>query len=37
MTKDISERLIRLPFYTNMDPIDTEAVIKSVCAFAVES
>ena len=37
VTEEISERLIRLPFYTNMDPIDTEAVIESVCAFAVES
>jgi dTDP-4-amino-4,6-dideoxygalactose transaminase len=37
VTEEISERLIRLPFYTNMDSVDTEAVIESVCAFAVES
>lgn len=36
VTEEVSERLIRLPFYTNMDPADTEAVIESVCAFAVE-
>ena len=36
MTEDVSERLIRLPFYTNMDEADTEAVIASVRTFAVE-
>jgi dTDP-4-amino-4,6-dideoxygalactose transaminase len=36
VTEEVSERLVRLPFYTNMDAADTEAVIESVCAFAVE-
>ena len=35
MTEEVSARLVRLPFYTNMDQADTEAVIESVCAFAV--
>ena len=37
MTEEVSDRLIRLPFYTNMAEADTEAVIESVCAFAVAS
>ncbi len=36
VTEEIGDRLIRLPFYTNMDEADTEAVIESVCNFAVE-
>jgi dTDP-4-amino-4,6-dideoxygalactose transaminase len=36
VTEDVSARLIRLPFYTNMDEHDIEAVIDSVCGFAVE-
>jgi dTDP-4-amino-4,6-dideoxygalactose transaminase len=36
VTEDISARLIRLPFYTNMDPADTEKVIEAVRAFAAE-
>jgi dTDP-4-amino-4,6-dideoxygalactose transaminase len=36
VTEDISDRLVRLPFYTNMDPADTERVIEAVCAFAAE-
>jgi dTDP-4-amino-4,6-dideoxygalactose transaminase len=36
VTEEVSERLIRLPFYTNMDEADTEAVIESVCSFAVK-
>jgi dTDP-4-amino-4,6-dideoxygalactose transaminase len=36
VTEDISARLIRLPFYTNMDPADTERVIEAVRAFAME-
>jgi dTDP-4-amino-4,6-dideoxygalactose transaminase len=35
VTEEVSERLVRLPFYTNMDEADTEAVIDSVCSFAV--
>ena len=30
VTELVSDRLIRLPFYTNMEPADTEAVIDSV-------
>jgi dTDP-4-amino-4,6-dideoxygalactose transaminase len=37
VTEDVSERLIRLPFYTNMDPADTETVIDAVRAFAVHA
>jgi dTDP-4-amino-4,6-dideoxygalactose transaminase len=37
MTEDVSARLIRLPFYTNMDEADAGAVIESVCNFAVEA
>jgi dTDP-4-amino-4,6-dideoxygalactose transaminase len=36
VTEDIGDRLIRLPFYTNMDPADTEKVIEAVRAFAAE-
>jgi dTDP-4-amino-4,6-dideoxygalactose transaminase len=36
MTEVVSDRLIRLPFYTNMEPADTDAVIESVCEFAVQ-
>jgi dTDP-4-amino-4,6-dideoxygalactose transaminase len=36
VTEDISDRLIRLPFYTNMDPADTEKVIEAVRAFTTE-
>jgi dTDP-4-amino-4,6-dideoxygalactose transaminase len=36
VTEEVSERLIRLPFYTNMDEADTEAVVETVCGFAVE-
>jgi dTDP-4-amino-4,6-dideoxygalactose transaminase len=35
VTEDVSARLLRLPFYTNMEPADTEAVIRSVLAFTV--
>lgn len=34
VTDEISERLIRLPFYTNMAEADVEAVIESVTNFA---
>ena len=37
VTEDISSRLIRLPFFTNMDEVDTAAVIESVCNFAVDA
>jgi len=36
VTEDIAMRLIRLPFYTNMQETDVDAVIESVCSFAVE-
>jgi dTDP-4-amino-4,6-dideoxygalactose transaminase len=36
ITEDVSERLVRLPFYTNMQDTDVDAVIESVCNFAVE-
>jgi dTDP-4-amino-4,6-dideoxygalactose transaminase len=36
VTEDVSERLVRLPFYTNMQETDVDAVIESVCNFAVE-
>jgi dTDP-4-amino-4,6-dideoxygalactose transaminase len=35
VTEDVSARLLRLPFYTNMGEADVEAVIESVCNFAV--
>ena len=35
VTEEVSERLVRLPFYTNMDEADTVAVIESVCSFVV--
>lgn len=34
VTEDVSGRLIRLPFYTNMDDVETEAVIDSVRCFS---
>lgn len=34
VTEDVSARLLRLPFYTNMDEADVEKVIESVCNFA---
>lgn len=37
VTEDVSERLVRLPFFTNMEAGDTEAVIEAVCAFTPES
>jgi dTDP-4-amino-4,6-dideoxygalactose transaminase len=37
VTEDVSERLIRLPFYTNMDPADTETVIDAVREFSVRA
>jgi dTDP-4-amino-4,6-dideoxygalactose transaminase len=36
VTEDVSGRLVRLPFYTNMASRDTEAVISAVCDFVVE-
>jgi dTDP-4-amino-4,6-dideoxygalactose transaminase len=36
VTEDVSDRLIRLPFYTNMKADDTHAVIEAVRAFRVE-
>ena len=38
VTEEVSLRLVRLPFYTNMDPADTDvdAVIEAVCAFSAE-
>ena len=36
VTEEVSARLVRLPFYTNMDPADTESVIEAVCAFSAE-
>jgi dTDP-4-amino-4,6-dideoxygalactose transaminase len=36
VTEHVSERLIRLPFYTNIDDADSEAVIEAVCSFEVE-
>jgi dTDP-4-amino-4,6-dideoxygalactose transaminase len=35
VTEDASGRLIRLPFYTNMEASDTEAVVEAVREFAV--
>jgi len=35
VTDDVSGRLIRLPFYTNMEDADVETVIEAVCAFTV--
>jgi dTDP-4-amino-4,6-dideoxygalactose transaminase len=35
VTETVSDRLIRLPFYTNMDAADTNAVIESVREFQV--
>ncbi len=37
VTADISERLIRLPLYTNMDEADVDTVIETVRCFAVEA
>lgn len=36
VTEVVSDRLIRLPFYTNMESADTDAVIESVREFAVQ-
>jgi dTDP-4-amino-4,6-dideoxygalactose transaminase len=36
VTEAVSERLIRLPFYTNMKAEDTDAVIEAVREFQVE-
>jgi dTDP-4-amino-4,6-dideoxygalactose transaminase len=36
VTEDVSDRLIRLPFYTNMEGADTDAVIESVREFQVQ-
>jgi dTDP-4-amino-4,6-dideoxygalactose transaminase len=36
VTEDVSGRLIRLPFYTNMDARDAEAVIAAVRDFSVQ-
>jgi dTDP-4-amino-4,6-dideoxygalactose transaminase len=36
VTEDISARLLRLPFYTNMDEADVETVIESVRTFAFD-
>lgn len=33
VTEDISDRLVRLPFFTNMPPADQEAVIDAVLQF----
>ena len=35
VTELVSDRLIRLPFYTNMEAAETEAVIEAVCDFTV--
>jgi dTDP-4-amino-4,6-dideoxygalactose transaminase len=35
VTEVVSDRLIRLPFYTNMEAADTEAVIESIHQFEV--
>jgi dTDP-4-amino-4,6-dideoxygalactose transaminase len=35
VTEDVSSRLLRLPFYTNMGEAEVEAVIESVCTFAM--
>ena len=36
VTEDVSDRLIRLPFYTNMKADDTHAVIEAVREFRVK-
>jgi dTDP-4-amino-4,6-dideoxygalactose transaminase len=36
VTEVVSDRLIRLPFYTNMEPVDADAVIESVREFLVQ-
>jgi dTDP-4-amino-4,6-dideoxygalactose transaminase len=36
VTEDVSDRLVRLPFFTNMAVGDTESVIEAVCAFTAE-
>jgi dTDP-4-amino-4,6-dideoxygalactose transaminase len=36
VTDDVSARLIRLPFFTNMEPDETEAVIAAVREFTVK-
>jgi dTDP-4-amino-4,6-dideoxygalactose transaminase len=36
VTEAVSDRLIRLPFYTNMEGADTHAVIESVREFQVQ-
>lgn len=33
VTEDISERLLRLPFYNTLAPRDQAAVIEAICAF----
>ncbi|MCZ2099816.1 MAG: dTDP-4-amino-4,6-dideoxygalactose transaminase [Anaerolineae bacterium] len=33
VTEDISERLLRLPFYNTLTPRDQAAVIEAICAF----
>ena len=33
VTELVSDRLIRLPFYTNMEAADIEKVINAVCDF----
>jgi dTDP-4-amino-4,6-dideoxygalactose transaminase len=35
VTEDISDRLIRLPFYNRLDDVDQERVIEAVTAFRV--
>jgi dTDP-4-amino-4,6-dideoxygalactose transaminase len=37
VTETVSDRLVRLPFYTNMAAEDTERVVESVCRFTVEA
>jgi dTDP-4-amino-4,6-dideoxygalactose transaminase len=37
VTEDVSDRLVRLPFFTNMEAGDTEAVIDVVRGFTPES
>jgi dTDP-4-amino-4,6-dideoxygalactose transaminase len=35
VTEDVSDRLVRLPFFTTMTPTDQARVIKAVTAFRV--
>jgi len=35
ITEDVSDRLLRLPFYTNMTPDEQEQVVESILQFTI--